>query len=390
MRSLLVVILLFISFSLSAQHSVQGHVIDGETNTPLVGANVFIASTTKGVSSSLDGAFKITDLPAIHFQLVISFIGYETQVLDVVPGTPVTYKIILKPSARRLASVVVRAKSSRAEWLSNLAMFKKHFIGLSENASHCTIGNPDILDFENKNGILSAVADTLLYIINNGLGYRIKVAIDKYEFKQLTIQLFYHGNLVFQPLTPKDEKQRKLWAQNRLKAYYGSQMHFFRALYNRQLIEEGYVFNLTKPVLYAKEGLISEGTADTTFRMMSKAYGKKVKVRTLYSYDHILDSATSTPEEPVLKYSGDLDVQYMHEIFGYQYIRHRRPGADPRAPQASRVKLNTPAIVQPNGQLYPQDAVEMQDYWSWELIAERLPLDYDPANDLAIVGTDVK
>jgi len=66
-----------------AQFIVSGQVFDAETNTPLPGANVFLANTTKGVSSDADGTFAIRNLPALHFKLVVSFIGYETQVFDV-------------------------------------------------------------------------------------------------------------------------------------------------------------------------------------------------------------------------------------------------------------------------------------------------------------------
>ncbi|HZY81210.1 MAG TPA: carboxypeptidase-like regulatory domain-containing protein [Cyclobacteriaceae bacterium] len=373
-----------LSLPLHAQHSIQGHVIDGETNTPLPGANVFIAKTTKGVSTNVDGSFVITGLPALHFQLVISFIGYQTQVLEVVPGQPISYKIILKPAANRLSEIVVRSRSSRNEWLANLALFKEHFIGLSENSKLCTIENQDILDFDKKDNVLTASADTAVYIMNKGLGYRLKILINKYEYHQTSVHLYYQGNLVFQPLTPADETERKLWAKNRLKAYRGSEMHFFRAVYHRRILEEGFIFNLVHEVHHPKGEPTLEGISDTTFAMRSAIYNnRKYKVSTLNKYSHILDSI-STPEKPVLNYTDLLEVRYIQEAEGFAYNRYHNLDGGVTTPQRSLATLHTPAIVEPTGQLYPQDAIETKGYWSWELIAESLPLDYDPAEDIKI------
>jgi len=99
----------------SAQFKVQGHVFDAETNTPLPGANVFLANTTKGTSSGLDGSFTLASLPAIRLKLVVSFVGYKTQIFEVLPGQPLTFKVMMEPSPEVLREVVIRARrSSRA------------------------------------------------------------------------------------------------------------------------------------------------------------------------------------------------------------------------------------------------------------------------------------
>ncbi|MEJ0029924.1 MAG: hypothetical protein WDO15_05955 [Bacteroidota bacterium] len=111
---------------------------------------------------------------------------------------------------------------------------------------------------------------------------------------------------------------------------------------------------------------------------------KRINIQTLYNYKKILDS-TSTAEEPVLSFKGDLEVQYINEAESgaYQNNRHIFPT---KIQQRSTIILHARCIVQPHGQVYPGDAVETKNYWSWELMAESLPLDYDPNVDLAIVG----
>lgn len=385
------ILLSFFSLAALAQHSVQGHVIDGETNTPLPGANVFIAKTTYGVSTDSNGAFTIKNLRAVHYQLVVSYVGYGTQVFDVLPSEPKTYKVILKPLAKTLNEVVVTAnKKSRSEWLANYKIFKEKFIGLSENSKFCTIENPRVLDFNNENGLLKATADSTLIIVNKGLGYRIKVLLEKYEFNIITYLVHYEGQIVYEQLVPENETEKIRWARNRLKAYYGSEMHFLRTLYTRRLNEEGYFFNVIKEVNLGPDGggMKRIGVADATLTPRSPIYNdKKIKVLTITNYNRILDSLSliKTPEQPLLRFKGDLEIQYIMEAetYDYQVNRHIFPA---KTMQRSTIILRKPAIVQSHGQTYPQDAIETKGYWSWELIAESLPLDYETDNDQKIAS----
>jgi hypothetical protein len=57
-----------------------------------------------------------------------------------------------------------------------------------------------------------------------------------------------------------------------------------------------------------------------------------------------------------------------------------------RSFQNSQLKSLAPASISPDGSLYPIDSIEASGYWSWELISEALPFDYDPAADLKTVG----
>jgi hypothetical protein len=380
-------ILLFFGVSRAlAQSIIQGHVLDGETLTPLPGANVFIANSTYGVASGTEGEFIIKGLPRAHYKLVVSFVGYDTQVIDVVPNAGLTYKIILKPSAKKLNEFVVHARRrSRSEWLANLKIFKERFIGQSENARFCTFENANVLSFDNKDGMLEAFADSTLIITNNGLGYRVKIALDKYRFNMITTIVHYEGQMVYEQIVPENDEEKVRWARNRLRAYYGSEMHFFRAVYARDLINNGFYYNLIEAVPAHDAGIQRHGIADTTLTPRSPVFNnRRIRMLTITNYNRILDSARSTPEESVLSYKGDLEVQYINEAEpgAYQHARHIFPD---KVVQRSTLILHKPCVVQQPGNVYPADAVETKNYWSWELMAESLPLDYDPAVDQAIV-----
>jgi len=57
--------------------TIQGIVLDGETQKPLIGANVFIKGTALGAAADTDGRFTILNVPVGSYVLEFQFIGYE-------------------------------------------------------------------------------------------------------------------------------------------------------------------------------------------------------------------------------------------------------------------------------------------------------------------------
>src|ERR1041385_7677456 len=167
------IILLSISFFLSsisllAQYPVRGRVFDAQTNAPLVNASVFIANTTKGVSTDMEGKFEITGLDNTHYNLVVSLLGYQPVVLDIIPGASVDYQIKLKPSVKVLNEVVVKAKKiSKAQWFEYLHEFEEHFIGISNNAAQCDLENQGALVFDKEGDVLTALSDSEVVLRHN-------------------------------------------------------------------------------------------------------------------------------------------------------------------------------------------------------------------------------
>lgn len=367
-------LLICITASASAQYLLHGQVFDDQANKPLPGATVFIANTTKGTSTDADGKFQIGGLYDIHYSVVISFVGYEPIVADMTPS--VIYQVRLKPAVKVLNEVVVRARSmSRAQWRGYLKNFKEHFIGLSVNSWHCVIENEGVLSFEREKGILTATADTTLIMRNDGLGYRVKILLQKYEFNSQVGSVRYEGQMSYEPLIPSGDKQKKQWAENRLTAYYGSQMHFFRALYSRRLNEEGFYFSLNDQL--GNDSLVS---------VISHAlYNSKLELRTIKDYNKIVYKTPAIQGGQVLTFRNTLTVSYINELEDYRYQQHRNIGSR-RAIQQSLLKSRQPAYLFPDGRIYPIDAAETQGYWSWELMAEALPLDYGPEVDLQELG----
>jgi TonB-linked SusC/RagA family outer membrane protein len=85
------------------QMPIRGIVVD-ETGAPLIGATIIAKGTTVGVSSDFDGKFELS-VPDGITTLVVSYIGYITQEVDIKEKTSVD--IIMKPDDTALDEIVI-------------------------------------------------------------------------------------------------------------------------------------------------------------------------------------------------------------------------------------------------------------------------------------------
>lgn len=85
---------------------IEGVITDAETNEPLVGANVAIDGTMKGVATDINGNFKIvTDkLPVV---VTVSYIGYQTKKITINEVAP---SITLQAEEEQLSELVITDK----------------------------------------------------------------------------------------------------------------------------------------------------------------------------------------------------------------------------------------------------------------------------------------
>ena len=111
MRWQLCALALSLGFLFSLQNTVHaqsltltGTVIDGESGDPLIGATILEDGTTNGATAGIDGSFslKVNGLPV---GLKFSFIGYESQTLNVTSGAPIS--VTLNLDAELVGEVVV-------------------------------------------------------------------------------------------------------------------------------------------------------------------------------------------------------------------------------------------------------------------------------------------
>lgn len=90
------------------QRVVQGKVVSAEDDTPIPGVNVVIKGTTTGTVTDMNGHFKLT-ITSTEPKLVCSFIGLQTQEVEVKDQTDLTVK--LQSDVAQLSEVVVTGYS---------------------------------------------------------------------------------------------------------------------------------------------------------------------------------------------------------------------------------------------------------------------------------------
>jgi hypothetical protein len=225
---------------------VAGVVLDADTGAPLPGANVYIAHSQRGAATDAGGGFTLRSIPAGSHELVASMIGFETAVQPVTVQARDSLFIRFELSGKvyEQGELVVRAEQPR-DFEQNLKKFKRLFLGVSDYARACELVNPYVLDFEaSKSGsYFRATAGEPLIVDNRALGYRVTYNLQDFHKDELdpaTDILRYMGQPFFEELVPRDERERKRWADRRQQTYLGSFRHFLQAMVAGEAEAEGF------------------------------------------------------------------------------------------------------------------------------------------------------
>jgi hypothetical protein len=123
MRKIFFLILICLPFQLFSQQNttIDGSVIDAVTGEELAFVNVLFQGKNIGTSTDLKGNFHLETLWASD-EIIISFLGYQTQTLKVERGRKNKYNILLVPDAINIEEAVVRPKRVRYRKKDNPAV----------------------------------------------------------------------------------------------------------------------------------------------------------------------------------------------------------------------------------------------------------------------------
>ena len=91
-----------------AQTTINGSVVDEETNQPLPGVNILVKGTYTGVSADFDGNFSISTDEEFPITLELSYLGFGTKTVEVT-SADVALNISLAPGSDSLDEIVVAA-----------------------------------------------------------------------------------------------------------------------------------------------------------------------------------------------------------------------------------------------------------------------------------------
>ncbi|HKI45364.1 MAG TPA: carboxypeptidase-like regulatory domain-containing protein [Balneolales bacterium] len=220
---------------------IEGTVKDHKTGEPLANVNVYINGSTIGTSTNNEGFFKLEGIAPGVYPLVFTRIGYIAVERRVVLGKNQIAKAEtdLEPHVYNMKEVQVTGTYPK-KWKRRLQVFKDEFLGSSEFADQCVIVNPEVLDFtiDHKTGDLVARTDSALIIINNALGYRMRIKLISFRWHGETGT--YKIYPFFKEMKPSSPMQLNEWKTNRETAYKYSIRHFLFALYHNAALKDGY------------------------------------------------------------------------------------------------------------------------------------------------------
>lgn len=342
--------------SLHAQSTVKGSVVDSTNGKPLEGVNVFISGTKVGTATDSLGNYRLRRIPVGTQKLVVSSIGYgkTTIKISITPDESRTMDFRLKPVVYQMPEIFVGNLDKH--WHEYLERFTALFIGESTLADSVQILNPEVLRFEKHFlGPFRAMALAPLQIQNNALGYHITYYLD--AFKHTGSRTQWDGEPFFTELEPADSAQAAYWQHNRRKAFYGSERHFFLALMQNRLNEQGFVLYKIQRNMYG---------ASSHNRSHISGHGLIHKSDKIYTHK--------------MNFFDRLEVVYTREKEELRYLHWKHNYRDPPAQvQISYLDLNQhPIHIDADGEIKEPYGATVSGHFAYERLADLTPREYRP------------
>ncbi|RYD71806.1 MAG: carboxypeptidase-like regulatory domain-containing protein [Sphingobacteriales bacterium] len=357
------IIYFFFSFSAGyAQHTLKGKILNAYTDKPIAGVSVYFNNTSIGTLSNEEGLFTIAN--AIEGELIISSVGFERIVYKTHKESlgKKTFTFKLQPKETVLQDVMIMPDATRQKYLN---LFKENFLGITEEADMSRITNLAAVYFvkpsNDKHGII-ALSDTPLTIINRKLGYRVSFDLVQFYLNEKDGRTSFYGYTRYNEMADK-----KKYIKNRKRVYYGSSLHFYRALIGNVLQPEGYdIYRIREDTMKQQPGAVQ-----VEVKKMDIAF--TTKATDIISFD----TATGLF---FAKWGPKLMVQYNRKPAGKDYLAHKRflTGSLPNGfrsylhLQADSLGIDNYGIL-----LNPMD-VFYSGYWIYEKAANLLPFNYYP------------
>ncbi|MFK8059215.1 MAG: carboxypeptidase-like regulatory domain-containing protein [Polaribacter sp.] len=404
MKNIFFSFLILFTISSFSQIVIRGTVYD--IKGPLEGAAVYFNNTMIGTTANEKGEFSIPVKEGQH-QLIISYLGYKTISYALNTATynkPLTFALVEEENM--LDEIIIKKTVYDDEWKYNLQRFEQEFIGRTELAKDCKIVNPKVLHFNYnaKEQILTAIPRKPLEIIHKGLGY--KIIYDLVDFTINKNYVSYLGYSRYEQLKGSKRKQKR-WKKNRLQAYNGSAVHFYKSAMQDKIYEEGFIVNQFKRVANPErpsEKEIKKARALVRLSRSSINFTKKIdtpktaidsallvlrKVRLPKFKDYLYKSKVPQSEIisikdniPYLEFKDNIMVVYTKEKEEEGFIL-RNAFSKPRKATfqtSSIIPLERPSAISKDGTLYNPLDIYYEGYWGYEKFGNMLPLDYVPVS----------
>ncbi len=111
-----------------SERKIYGYVIDKDSGTPLVGANIIIEGTGKGGIADTKGYYQFSNLLSGEYTLTVSYIGYKTKTIDDIKVTldfPTEVDFKLTPSNYELEKIIVTGSEELESKIGNISVLNR-------------------------------------------------------------------------------------------------------------------------------------------------------------------------------------------------------------------------------------------------------------------------
>ncbi|RZJ47876.1 MAG: carboxypeptidase-like regulatory domain-containing protein, partial [Chryseobacterium sp.] len=233
MKKTILLLLILLPFYLTIAQTIKGTVVN-DIEKPISNVNVYLDGTKTGTVSGADGSFTLNLPSANNNSLVFQKDDYETFTISVSEVLNKKLKVVLI-KAKEIEEVRI-IPYTEAAYKNHIYFFLDSFIG--NDKENVRIKNQRSLkfSFDKENKILKVKAPQTLIIENKNLGYTIDYNLVEFVADLENNTTRFMGTSFF-----KETKSTNKVKLNRMNAYDGSQVHFFRSVYENKVASEGFI-----------------------------------------------------------------------------------------------------------------------------------------------------
>ena len=205
MRERIIVVVLLATllktFSFGQQGVLKGTITDEKTGETLIGATVLLEGSTKGSITDFDGNYTIPSIAPGTYNIICSYVSYETQVIKNVKITnePTELNFVLSEALTALKEVKVVGRANRESEVMLLMEQKKASV-IKESIGAQQLANMGVSDAASATTKISGVAKTEgsgdIYVRGLGDRYmsttmnRLPVPSDNIDKKNINLDIF--------------------------------------------------------------------------------------------------------------------------------------------------------------------------------------------------------
>lgn len=341
-------LLLLFGKTITAQ-TLRGKVYDQQHQTPVSNANVYLEGTSYLTITGEDGSFTLTVKKPVNTRLVISHIGYETEVFTR-PFEQLPEQIFLLERSNILSDFTVTSKGKdKYKRSTKMAIFRRQFLGDVAINSVCRIRNEDDIKliYDSENRVLSAFCDKPIQIENKYLGYELQFDLTRFDLyfsdnslsEYAVSYVYYTGYPRFTDVKPQDAQIHK----RRKEIYEYAASNFFRQLSVNLLTQSPFSLYKNRKI----------GDASDCFEVTDMPTHKMISLKPLI-------------------HGQDDNKSYTAPVFGQVTVLHK----DSRQSQITfftdTFTVDSYGNVSPVGQLF------FSGFMGNQRMGDLLPLEYEP------------